>query len=88
HRGAHRRWARDKSLYLTWLADAYLDACDETNAVATTERALALAGRVASARPLDRVREVAQRVAAAGIAGGADLARRAAATRVPTPAKL
>ncbi|QIS21961.1 helix-turn-helix domain-containing protein [Nocardia terpenica] len=81
-------WARDKSLYLTWLADAYSDAGDETNAVATTERALALAGRVASVRPLDRVREVAQRVATAGIAGGAELARRAAATRVPTPAKL
>ncbi|MEV5836880.1 hypothetical protein [Nocardia sp. NPDC052112] len=82
------QWARDKSLYLTWLADAYLDAGNEAEAIAAADRALALAGRVASVRPLARVREVAQRCSATGTASGADFARRAAAASAPIPAQL
>ncbi|WP_280265178.1 helix-turn-helix transcriptional regulator [Nocardia wallacei] len=81
-------WARDKALYLTWLADAYLDAGADTAALSTVERAFGLAGTVASARPLARVREVAQRCAVTGIAGAADLARRTASVRAPIPARL
>ncbi|WP_280330762.1 hypothetical protein [Nocardia wallacei] len=81
-------WARDKALYLTWLADAYLDAGADTAALSTVERAFELAGTVASARPIARVREVAQRCAVTGIAGAADLARRTASVRAPIPARL
>ncbi|MRH89111.1 XRE family transcriptional regulator [Nocardia sp. SYP-A9097] len=81
-------WARDKALYLTWLADAYLDAGDGTRAVETAGRAFALAGTVSSVRPLARVRETAQRASAAGAAGARDLACRAAAARAPIPVRL
>ncbi|MBF4997028.1 XRE family transcriptional regulator [Nocardia sp. BSTN01] len=81
-------WARDKALYLSWLADAYIDAGADTAAVSTTEQALALAGRVASARPVARLRDVTQRCVVAGIDGGAELARRTAAVRPPIPARL
>ncbi len=81
-------WARDKALYLTWLADAYLEAGDEGAAVSATERALTLAGRVASARPSIRIREVAERCATAGVPGAAELAMRAASAQVPIPARL
>lgn len=47
-------WARDKSLYLSWLADAHLDAGDHASAIAAGEQALTLACRVASVRPLAR----------------------------------
>ncbi|MBF6081369.1 helix-turn-helix transcriptional regulator [Nocardia cyriacigeorgica] len=81
-------WARDKALYLTWLADAYLDAGDRERAVTTGMQALRLACRVASVRPLARVREVAQRSAVAGIDGGPEFARCAAEARVPIPPRL
>ncbi|WP_433621735.1 hypothetical protein [Nocardia sp. CA-120079] len=80
-------WARDKALYLTWLADAYLDAGNETRAITAIDQALTLAGRVASVRPLPRVREVAQRCATRGT-GGVELARRAATARPPILAQL
>lgn len=81
-------WARDKALYLSWLADAYIDAGADTAAVSTTEKALTLAGRVASARPVARLRDVTQRCVVAGIDGGAELARRTASVRPPIPARL
>ncbi|WP_147403986.1 XRE family transcriptional regulator [Nocardia panacis] len=81
-------WARDKALYLTWLADAYLDAGDRAQALDTAEQAFALAGNVASVRPLVRVRETAQRALAARVAGAEDLARRATAARAPIPVQL
>jgi tetratricopeptide (TPR) repeat protein len=55
--------ARDKSLYLTWLADAYLDAGEVEPATAALGRSLDLAGDVASARPLPRVDSVLGRLA-------------------------
>ncbi|MFJ4651636.1 tol-pal system YbgF family protein [Nocardia sp. NPDC088792] len=78
-------WARDKALYLTWLADAYLDSGDHANALATTEQAFALAGEVASVRPLARIRETTQPVLAAGAAA---LARLAATAKSPIPVQL
>jgi len=46
--------ARDKALYLSWLANAYVDAGEVEAAAITTARALDLADGVASARPAQR----------------------------------
>ncbi len=81
-------WARDKALYLTWLADAYLDSGNETQAITVTDQALTLAEGVASVRPLARVREVAQRCVATGVGGSAELPRRAGTARMPIAARL
>ncbi|MFI7598600.1 XRE family transcriptional regulator [Actinoplanes sp. NPDC049681] len=43
--------ARDKALYLSWLADAYLDAGEVEEAAVTVSRALDLSAGVASVRP-------------------------------------
>ncbi|MEU8898854.1 hypothetical protein [Nocardia sp. NPDC048505] len=81
-------WARDKALYLTWLADAYLDAENHAQALDAAEHAFTLAREVASVRPLVRVRETAQRALSAGVTGADDLARRAAAACAPIPLRL
>jgi transcriptional regulator with XRE-family HTH domain len=47
--------ARDKALYLTWLADAHLDAGEIEQAATVTGRALALCADVSSVRPHDRI---------------------------------
>lgn len=47
--------ARDKALYLSWLADAYLDANEIEHACATAASAIRLATGVASVRPGDRL---------------------------------
>lgn len=72
------QWARDKALYLTWLADAYIDAGDPTTALTMAETASGLAEKVASVRPSARVWEVAQRCVSRGAVGAADLVRRLA----------
>ncbi|MFD7550684.1 hypothetical protein [Streptomyces sp. NPDC059816] len=51
-------YARDKSLYLSWLAEAYLAAGEVEEAAATTDRALDLAAGVASIRPMERLTSV------------------------------
>lgn len=53
---------RDKALYLTWLAHAYLDAGEVEQAVATTLRAIELSAGIASVRPSARIGKVAQRL--------------------------
>lgn len=53
--------ARDKALYLSWLADAYLDGGEMDAAVAVTSDALTLAADVASARPKQRLSAVLDR---------------------------
>lgn len=53
--------ARDKSLYLSWLADAYLDAGELGEATAVTDHALTLAANVASERPQQRLNAVLDR---------------------------
>jgi tetratricopeptide (TPR) repeat protein len=54
--------ARDKAMYLTWLAGAYVDAGEVEQAAVTTARALDLAADVASARPAQRVAVVVRRL--------------------------
>ncbi|WP_071928650.1 hypothetical protein [Nocardia mangyaensis] len=84
--GYPAHWARDRALYLSWLADACLDAGDP--AIATADTALDLATTVASARPLIRIREVAQRCVGMGVAAGTELLTRTTAARAPIPAAL
>jgi DNA-binding transcriptional regulator YiaG len=50
--------ARDKALYLMWLAGAYVDAGELEAAAHAADRALDLAENVASARPARRAAEV------------------------------
>lgn len=47
--------ARDKSLYMSWLADSYLTAGEVEQAAAVTRRALDLCSGVASVRPRARL---------------------------------
>ena len=54
--------ARDKALYLTWLAHAYLDAGEVELAAVTTIRAAELSADVGSVRPRLRIGKVVQRL--------------------------
>lgn len=58
--------ARDKALYLTWLAEAYLTAEEVEQAAATASRALELSTGVASTRPRQRIGVVLSRLRAYG----------------------
>lgn len=59
-------FSRDKALYLTWLADAYRDAGEVEQAASVLRRAHALSALVASARPRQRITEVATTLAPFG----------------------
>lgn len=54
--------ARDKALYLSWLADSYLTAGEVEQAATVTGRALNLSSGVASVRPRERLEPVLQRL--------------------------
>lgn len=54
--------ARDKALYLSWLAAAYLRAGEAEQAAAVTGRALDLSTGVASVRPKERLAPVLRRL--------------------------
>jgi transcriptional regulator with XRE-family HTH domain len=54
--------ARDKSLYLTWLAAAYLDANEISQAAKVTSRAIILSAGVGSVRPQVRIRPLIRRL--------------------------
>ncbi|WP_326677709.1 tetratricopeptide repeat protein [Streptomyces sp. NBC_01237] len=54
--------ARDKSLYLSWLADAYFTASEIEQAAETVDRALALAHGIASTRPRQRIAPLLDRL--------------------------
>lgn len=54
--------ARDKALYLTWLADSYLIAGEVEQAATVTGRALDLSSGVASVRPRERLAPMLQRL--------------------------
>ncbi|MFI7272706.1 hypothetical protein [Streptomyces sp. NPDC049879] len=54
--------ARDKALYLSWLAEAYLDAGEAEHASLITGQVLDLADGLASTRPLSRSRRLAERL--------------------------
>ena len=49
------RQARDKALYLTWLAEALIATGDIEHAAAVTGQVISLANGVASVRPAQRV---------------------------------
>ena len=53
---------RDKALYLTWLAGAYMDAREVEQAAIATASAMNLAADVASPRPAERVAAVVRRL--------------------------
>lgn len=55
--------ARDKALYLSWLADSYLTAREVEQAATVVGRALDLSSGVASVRPRERLAPVLQRLA-------------------------
>jgi transcriptional regulator with XRE-family HTH domain len=55
--------ARDKALYLSWLADAYLDANEIEQGCAVASRAIKLGSGVGSIRPYDRIGQVVDRAA-------------------------
>jgi transcriptional regulator with XRE-family HTH domain/tetratricopeptide (TPR) repeat protein len=55
--------ARDKSLYLTWLAESYIDAAEVEQATSVTNRALDLSAGIGSVRPRQRVMTVIRRLA-------------------------
>ncbi|MEU5633519.1 twin-arginine translocation signal domain-containing protein [Streptomyces rishiriensis] len=54
--------ARDKALYLSWLADSYLTAGEIEQAASVTGRALDLSRGVASERPRERLAPVLRRL--------------------------
>jgi tetratricopeptide (TPR) repeat protein len=54
--------ARDKALYLSWLAEAYLDAGEVEHSATAVGRALDLSADVASARPQQRLSVVMSRL--------------------------
>ncbi|MCG5219383.1 transcriptional regulator [Streptosporangium sp. KLBMP 9127] len=54
--------ARDKALYLTWLAEAHLDGGEVEQAAAVLGRSVQLAVDVASIRPRQRIHAVLQRL--------------------------
>lgn len=56
--------ARDKALYLSWLADSYLAAHEIEQAAAITGRALELSAGVASVRPRKRLAPVLEQLSA------------------------
>lgn len=55
--------ARDKALYLTWLAASYLQACEVEQAAETLGHAADLAAGLTSVRPARRIETVARRLA-------------------------
>ncbi|MDG4828175.1 helix-turn-helix domain-containing protein [Solwaraspora sp. WMMD1047] len=54
--------AREKALYLSWLADAYLDANEVEQACVTAARAVRLGGGLGSIRPVQRIQSLAARL--------------------------
>lgn len=54
--------ARDKSLYLSWLADAHVEAREIDRAAGALSRAIGLGCDLASARPMTRVKAVVARL--------------------------
>ncbi|MEU7605271.1 hypothetical protein AB0B78_39825 [Streptomyces sp. NPDC040724] len=54
--------ARDKALYLSWLAAAYLDAGEVEHSTAITARVFDLSEGLASIRPMARARLMVKRL--------------------------
>ncbi|WP_421671855.1 hypothetical protein [Saccharopolyspora spinosa] len=77
--------ARDKALYLSWLADSYIDAGEIEPAATALGRAFDLSANIASARPQQRLTAVLDRFEDhKEVAGVADLLAR----RPPNPVQV
>jgi transcriptional regulator with XRE-family HTH domain len=81
-------WARDKALYLTFLADALADQGDADRATEVTIDAVSLAASVASIRPIAQAREVARRLTRLQVADAARLNETLAAVNPPIRGEL
>lgn len=55
--------ARDKALYMTWLAEAYADAGEIDTAAGTADQILTLSSGVSSVRPAERLQPILHRLA-------------------------
>ncbi|MEA2588959.1 MAG: hypothetical protein QOH66_1886 [Actinomycetota bacterium] len=77
------QWARDKALYLLFLADALTDAGNVDRAVAVVDEAVALAAAVASPRPINHARNTARRLTGLGVPGAQPLADKLSAITLP-----
>lgn len=77
--------ARDKAIYLTSLAHAYLDAGEVEKSAGVTQQAIDLAIGVGSVRPVERIANVTRRLqphqSLAGVSGVLDAARDLATAR-------
>ncbi len=82
------QWARDKALYSTWLADAYIDAGAIDQAASVLNHAITLADPVASVRPANRIKEVVRRLTGYDLPAVASLTERAAKINPPLVALL
>lgn len=82
------QWARDKALYLTWLADAYLDAGNAEQACLTIGSAIELVQRAASVRPVTRIRDVLRRLDDHRLPQAKSLSARLTTTAPKIPTRL
>jgi tetratricopeptide (TPR) repeat protein len=77
------QWARDKALYLLFLADALTDAGNVDRAVAVIDEAVTLAAAVASPRPINHTRSTARRLTELGVPGARPLTDKLSAINLP-----
>ena len=82
------QWARDKALYLLFLADALTDAGDADHAVTVVDDAVTLAAAVASPRPINHARSTTQRLTELGVPGARRLTDKLRAVNLPVQPAL
>jgi tetratricopeptide (TPR) repeat protein len=77
------QWARDKALYLLFLADALTDAGNVDRAVAVVDEAVSLASAVASPRLITHARRNTRRLTSLGVPGARPLTDKLSAIGLP-----
>jgi transcriptional regulator with XRE-family HTH domain len=77
------QWARDKALYLLFLADALTEAGNADRAVTLVDKAVTLAAAVASPRPINHARRTARRLTELGVSGAQPLTDKLSAITPP-----
>ena len=77
------QWARDKALYLLFLADALTEAGDADRAITLVDKAVTLAAAVASPRPINHARRTARRLTELGVSGARPLTDKLSAINPP-----
>jgi tetratricopeptide (TPR) repeat protein len=77
------QWARDKALYLLFLADALTDAGNVDRAVAVIDEAVTLAAAVASPQPINHAHSTARRLTELGVPGARPLTDKLSAINRP-----